>query len=317
MLRGPLALPGFRGQFSGHETFPLRYGWLNKVFDAISNWKAKRNDSLFSRDQAIADFGVGKNMVSSMKHWALAAGIIEEFEDGYRATRLGTLLMGDGGFDRYLESPAALWLIHWNIASNPNRATTWYWAFGCCSSLVFDQDRLLVELTQLCKDQEWKPVALTTLKRDVECFIKTYAMGARRSSSDITEDSLESPLAELALIKPSGLRGTFQFQRGPKPSLPDGLFAYALDEFWQAQRTANTLSVEAITYEPGSPGRVFKLDEDAVTERLAGISEASGGLFDWTDTAGLSQVLRTGKKVKKEKLLQRAFQPTPPMMKVA
>jgi Protein of unknown function (DUF4007) len=319
VLRGPLASPGFRGQFSGHETFPLRYGWLNKVFDALLHWKAKRSDSLFSRDQAIADFGVGKNMVSSMKHWALTSGMIEEFEDGYRPTWIGELLMmGKDGLDPYLESPAALWLIHWNIASNPNRATTWYWAFGCYSGLVFDQDRLLADLLQLCKDQDWKRVAPTTLKRDVECFIKTYAMGTRRSSPDVTEDSLESPLAELALIKPTGLRGSFQFQRGPKPSLPDGLFAFALDDFWRAQSTtANTLSVESITYEPGSPGRVFKLDEDAVIERLARIAQASDGVFEWTDTAGLSQVLRTGKKAHPKKLLRQSFLSTSPAQRAA
>ena len=317
MLRGPLASSGFRGQFSGHETFPLRYGWLNKVFDAVSREKPKRNANLFSRDQAIADFGVGKNMVSSMKHWSLTCGVIEEFEDGYRPTALGDLLMGTNGLDPYLESPAALWLIHWNIASNPNRATTWFWAFGSYSGLAFDQDRLVAELLKLFKDQDWKRVAPTTIKRDVECFIKTYAAGIRRSSSEITEDSLESPLAELALIKPTGFRGGFQFQRGPKPSLPDGLFAFALDEFWRTQTTANTLSVEAITYEPGSPGRVFKLDEDAVTERLARISQISEGLFDWTDTAGLSQVLRADKKANSRRLLQRAFSSTHAMKKVA
>ncbi len=310
MLRGPLASPGFRGQFSGHETFPLRYGWLNKVFDALLHWKSRSNDALFSRAQAIADFGVGKNMVSAMKHWALTTGIIEDCEEGFKPTWIGEFLMGPDGCDPYLESPAALWLIHWNIVSNPNRATTWYWAFGCYSGLVFDQEKLLNELQELCKSQDWKRVSPTTLKRDVECFIKTYSMSNRRSNSEVTEDTLESPLAELGLIKPTGLRGSFQFQRGPKPSLPDGLFAFSLEEFWRAQTKASTLSVETITYEAGSPGRIFKLDEEAVIERLARISQASDGIFEWTDTAGLSQVIRTGKKAHLPKLLRRAFLPT-------
>ena len=256
-------------------------------------------------------------MVASMKYWALTSGIIQEVEDGYEPTSIGELLMGERGVDPYLETLASLWLIHWNIVSNANRATTWYWAFGCYSGLIFDQERMLAELLQLLKDQNWKRVAPTTLKRDVDCFIKTYAMGTRRSSPEVTEDSLESPLAELALIKPTGFRGSFQFQRGPKPSLPDGLFAYALGEFWPPAMSANTLSIEAITYEPGSPGRVFKLDEDAVIERLVRIGQASDGVFEWTDTAGLSQVLRTGKKPDQKKLLRRTFQSLPSLKKVA
>ena len=36
MTRGPLYEPDYKPQFSGHETFPLRYGWLKKAFDAGS-----------------------------------------------------------------------------------------------------------------------------------------------------------------------------------------------------------------------------------------------------------------------------------------
>ena len=47
----------------------------------------------------------------------------------------------------------------------------------------------------------------------------------------------------------------------------DGVFAYALDDFWRRHApTASTLSVEAVAYEPGSPGRVFKLERHV--ERL-------------------------------------------------
>jgi len=137
---------------------------LNKVFDAVSTGKA-RNSDLFSKDQAIADFGVGKNMVSSMKYWALASGIIEEHESGYCITPLGVLLMGEGGLDPYLESPSSLWLIHWNVASNARRTTTWYWGFGCYSGLIFDQDKFVGEISQLCRDLGWKRVSPTTISR--------------------------------------------------------------------------------------------------------------------------------------------------------
>ncbi len=34
MARGPLYQDKYRPQFSGHETFPLRYGWLKKAVEA-------------------------------------------------------------------------------------------------------------------------------------------------------------------------------------------------------------------------------------------------------------------------------------------
>ena len=53
--------------FSGHETFPFRYPWLKKGFDAV-----RENPGVFSCDDAITTLGVGKNMVSSIRHWCLA-----------------------------------------------------------------------------------------------------------------------------------------------------------------------------------------------------------------------------------------------------
>ena len=35
-VRSPLFDDNYRHQFSGHETFPLRYGWLKKAFDATA-----------------------------------------------------------------------------------------------------------------------------------------------------------------------------------------------------------------------------------------------------------------------------------------
>ena len=37
MIRGPLYDEGYRPKLSGHETFPLRYGWLKKAYDALSD----------------------------------------------------------------------------------------------------------------------------------------------------------------------------------------------------------------------------------------------------------------------------------------
>jgi hypothetical protein len=82
--------------------------------------------------------------------------------------------------------------------------------------------------------------------------------------------------------------------RGPKPTLPDGVFAYALAEFWDRQGTSTALSAEQVCYAPGSPGRVFKLDEDSVITRLMRLDDLTNDAWQWTDTAGLRQIQRRG-----------------------
>ncbi|HMN14268.1 MAG TPA: DUF4007 family protein, partial [Bellilinea sp.] len=127
MARGPLYEPTYRPQFSGHETFPLRYGWLKKGFDAIhESQESQKNKSLFTDDEAIARFGVGKNMVTSIRHWLSATGFVEDKPNSaaIQATDLGRLILSRGGLDPYLENPTTLWLIHWQLSGKCEK-TTW------------------------------------------------------------------------------------------------------------------------------------------------------------------------------------------------
>src|SRR5688572_30304298 len=96
--------------FAGHETFPLRYGWLKKAYDAVVNEEDTGDTpgSIFNDDKSIAIFGVGRNMVLSMKHWSIATGVlIAQDIKGERNSRISTgpvgrLLFGEGR-DPYLE----------------------------------------------------------------------------------------------------------------------------------------------------------------------------------------------------------------------
>ena len=293
MLRGPLYREDYRPQLSGHETFPLRYGWLKKAFDAVYASDGEPDaKSAFLNDDAIARFGVGKNMVASMRHWATVSGIIAEGSNSNTlvTTALGKKLFGPEGLDPYMEHPATLWLIHWQLCGHPGK-TTWFWAFNHFPGATFERDRLVKGLDKLAKDRAWSRVATATIKRDVECFVRTYVV--RHASAHAShEDTLESPLTELGLIKAVGRRDGFRFVRGPKSSLGDGVFLYALIDFWSSYSKARTLSFEAIAHEPGAPGQVFLLDENEVADRLLDLEDFTQGAFRWSETAGLKQVLR-------------------------
>ena len=295
MLRGPIYQEGYRPHLSGHETFPLRYGWLKKAFDAVRATEGDGdNRSVFTGEDAIARFGVGKNMVASMRHWAIATGVIKDSPDEHRiqSTSFGELLFGeDSGIDPFMEHPATSWLVHWHLAARADK-TTWFWAFNHFPAPSFEREMLVRDITRLAKDLAWARCSAATIKRDVACFVRTYV--AQPVSRQATyEDSLESPLTELGLIKPTGLRDGFRFVRGPKPSLGVGVFCYVVTDFWSRHLdSANTLSFEALVHEPGSPGRVFLLDENSVVDLLSGVEQLTGGAYVWSETAGLMQLIR-------------------------
>lgn len=304
MGRGPLYEEGYQPQLSGHETFSLRYGWLKKAYDAVRETEGDENNlSVFTADDAIARFGVGKNMVASMRHWAIASGVIEEVtgERRIRCTEIGDLIFGEGSLDRYMENPATSWFIHWRLCGRKDK-TTWFWAFNHFPALLFERDELTRGVANLTEEIGWVRSSLATIRRDVSCFVRTYVAQqvSRRASY---EDALESPLTELGLIKPVGRRDGFRFVRGPKPSLGAGVFAYAVTDFWSGiSRTANTLSFEALSHEPGSPGRVFLLAENDLVDLLGRLENVTRGIYQWSETAGLKQLIRERELTTEEKL---------------
>lgn len=290
MLRGLLASDDYRPQFSGHETFPLRQLWLRKGYDAVSGNAAGAPRSVFGDPDAISRFGVGKNMVSAIRHWALACDVLKETRQGeLKVGRLGNALFGEGQLDPYLENPASAWLLHWHLAGEGRRSTTWYWLFNHVAGPVFERDEVLRGLRAYCEEKNRARVTVGTLSRDVDVCLRSYAP---RAGSSGVEELIEPVLGELGLI--SHLRGSeYTFRIGAKQSLPDGILLFALTRFWSKfASVARTLSLESIAYERGALGPVFKLDLDSLASRLICIEESSRGAFAWSETAGLKQVIR-------------------------
>lgn len=301
MPRGPLYADHYKPQFSGHETFPLRYGWLKKAYDAIAESDLSAdNKSVFLGEDAIARFGVGKNMVASMRHWASTVGVIEDDPKTAKIlpADLGHLIFGYGnveGLDPFLENPATLWTIHWCLCARPTK-TTWFWVFNHYPSDLFDRQHITDGLGRLASDQAWSHTSAATIKRDVECFVRTYVAKPAATNTS-PEDTLESPLAELGLIRPVGKRDGFRLARGSKPSLGAGVFLFALIDFWRRSNYAglNHLPFDAIAHSPGSPGRVFLLDENDLAGRLMDIETYSKNVLSWSETSGIKGVIKNPK----------------------
>src|SRR5262249_13821575 len=177
--------------FARHETFHPRYGWLKKGFD-----HASEDPGVFLREDATTILGVGKNMVRAIRYWCLAYKVLREErrDDNFRLfdlypTEFGTRLLGDHGWDPYLEDPGSLWLLHWLLLRSPCRAPGWWAVFNTNRSSEFSDAALLQELRRFRDEHEgWDDVANGSLEKDVRCILRMY--GSVTQGRDLLEDSV-------------------------------------------------------------------------------------------------------------------------------
>lgn len=291
----------FRPVFSGHETFSLRYGWLKKIYDLceFAEKSGKTAKNILASDEAIVLLGVGKNMVNSMQYWAKYCGLFDTTaEKDIKLTPFAKWLLADGGKDPWLENYTSLWFFHWNLTRknnfNGDCLFTYYWLFNHYNSSTFDKELLQKRIIDCLGDTfdvpDNKLPAENTLKRDIDCLINVYA--GKNTNGKVDDESIESPLTELNLITPITKRDLFQINRGFKPNLSVNTFLFALFMFWKEYSpNTKTISFESLCYQTSSVGRVFVLNEDAVSDFMQKAPKASRGLLEYSETAGMKELI--------------------------
>lgn len=265
----------FRKVFSGHGSFPLRYPWLKKGYEEIRN-----DPGAFAADDAVVRLGVGKNMVQSIRYWCLATRVLEPQKDSrgrvLSPSDLGNRLLRDSGWDPYIEDEGTAWLIHWNLCSSGSWTPTWYWAFNFLSGMAFTQAALLAQLSEWLQDLGWSDVAASTVRRDLECMIHSYC--SRRVGPCGTLEAANCPLQELGLVEWDTSSGLLHWSTASRPSLPAAIFAYALCDYWlKTQPYRTSLDIQTVCLAEGSPGRVFRLNEESVLDYVSQIGAVTAG----------------------------------------
>ena len=290
--------------FSGHETFSMRYGWLKKVLDESESYllsgEGEDIRSFFTSDKAIVKLGVGKNMVSSMRHWATYTNIFTIDEN--KKTSINSFaqwLLGSEGKDPWLENISTLWYIHWNLVCHRKNKGDflfiYHWFFNYCNLYEFNKEALFNDIMKFLKEYFYhlKPPSILTLERDIDCFLIIYSIKTRRKLS-LDEEIIDSPLLELNLVKPTAYHGYFKLNRGTKPSISIYTFLFALFMFWKEYSpNSKSMSFESLCYQPLSPGKVFLLNEDSVSEYMQNVSDVTKGLLEYSETAGMKEIQLT------------------------
>lgn len=283
-------------KFSGHESFPFRNTWLTK---GVRN--CAEDHALFRKDEALVTLGVGKNMVRAIKYWCLATQVLEVDPEisnnrGYylRPTPIGKrVFLGDRAWDPYLEDEGTVWLLHCLLATNPDWATTTYYAFNELTGLQFSRASLREDIARVASAIPRLRWSESTIKRDVNVFVRMYSGSVQHTRRVPLEDTMDCPLAELGLLYQEPIAQTYAFARGPKDSLPDAVVFYAMCIFAENAGGRRSFTFDELAYKPLGPGRVFKLDEVALAERLEHLEALTEGGWRLTETAGYRQVLVT------------------------
>ena len=286
----PLEYRHDRAAFGRHQTFPLRYAWLSKGFQAFGE-----NPGVFEADDATVALGVGSNMVKAMLYWLLATGMLERTPEGLAATALGTLLFGPRGLDPWLEDEGTLWLLHWQLATNGPQATAWRWFFNEFHLPEFSLTEASQALEAHARDRLRLKSIPRTLSNDLRILLRMYEPPApgRRTS---LEDALDTPLSALGLVQPLPDRQRHRSAAAERAGPPDAIFAFVVATLVD-QIGRDTLPLGALMYgHPGFPalGAAFRLTENALLTKLERFVRQRSTHYALREQAGIHQLYRLG-----------------------
>ena len=252
-------------RLQGHEKFALREGWINKALKILPN-----NSGAFTRKDAADLFGIGNNMVKSLRYWMKVLGLTNA--SCTRLSEVGKLI---ARYDQYLENPFTLWILHSNIAKNVEDATTWFMYFNRCDAGELEKNEIeSILLREVTKYAAGASFSEKSLGNDVDVLLKMYS--ANREKTD-PEDKSVSPFSQLGLIKK--MDGRYIKKHPNKKIFPPEIVLYEL-----ALRNVGEegVSIENIVYDQNGLAKIYNLTGVMANE-----------YFDRLDADGFVRVDRT------------------------
>ncbi|MBI3346979.1 MAG: DUF4007 family protein [Burkholderiales bacterium] len=285
-------------RYSGHESFVCRYGWLPKVYRAISSDPGLLRDE----ERAIQVLGIGRNMVKSLSFWSEAAGVLRVADEGgHEPGEVGRLLFGgDAPWDTYLESLESLWLIHWYLCVKGG-AAAWREVFADGKLIRFEK-RQLVEALARRSEGAARPLAQTTLEQHASIFIQSYYQEERG-----IDDTSWSPLQDLRLLRVSKSddgRAVFDTSARAPVGLSCRVFGIAVVEFVTSMPSGKSADLQLLLHGVGSPGAVFRLDESQLRLFVDLLCETWPDAIRFVDTADTQSIVVDASKLNAQYMLQ-------------
>lgn len=283
--------------FSGHETFSCRSLWLKKGYDFI------KEGNSFNDEKAIGELGVGKNMVTSIRFWLKAFGIIDN-NDKINHEGPHTILFEEE-LDPYLEDHTSIWLLHYYLVKT-NKASIYNLVFNNFRKerIEFTRDQLHWFLKRTCEETNTQ-YNENTIKNDINVFIKNYVR-PYQSNKNI-EDDFSSLLIELNLVKTirnpdETIIPRYATDNSERDDIPWQLLLFAILDFSDKK----IISFNDLLTKPNSIGLVFALSANGLLKKVNLIVKELNKVH-FTDDNGIRELQFTGKFDKWE-ILKRCYE---------
>ena len=206
-----------KSTFSGHETFACKSLWLKKGYDFVKDGHS------FNDEDAVVILGVGKNMVSSIRYWLRAFGLINQ--DNEISPLADYIFDTEIGCDPFVEDTQTLWLLHWNLIYT-NYATIYRQIF-----LNFHKERkefskanIFAFLKRKNLDKAFSGIVWNdnTINKDIAMLLRMYVS----PNTNIYED-YSAILLDLNLIKHIE-KDLYEFNYSTKSKINPLIFFYAI-----------------------------------------------------------------------------------------
>lgn len=279
-------------RLQGHEKFALRDGWLNKGIRLLAD---ENNANVFQGKEGSDIFGIGNNMVKSLRYWLKAFGLIEESSrSGACLTPIGELILQ---YDAYFEDIFTIWILHSYIAKNVSEATTWFMFFN-----RFDIEEFKKEEAEDClkreisKYLEGKKFAESSLSVDIDVLLQMYSKDKKINDP---EDNNISPLVRLELIKKND--GIYIKQHPDYRKISEWNVLYELSIIMKG---CKEISIDAISSGDNSLSAIYQLPRIAINEMLDQLEGL--GYIDINRTAGLDMIYKK-KEVTPEQIIEEYY----------
>ena len=275
-------------RLQGHEKFVLREGWLNKGLKQVAV-----NPAVFLDKEAPDIFGIGNNMVKSLRYWLKAFGLTDE-KTG-ELTNHGHLIYK---YDPYFESIFTLWILHSNIVKNSREATTWYLFFNKCEVDELDKEKIVqILIRELKKHIGNSTFSEKSLRSDVDVLLSMY--GKIKEITD-PEDKNISPFAQLDLIK--NIEGNYSKKQPDRRKISEWVILFEIAE---RLTDRSYVSIDEISEGVGSITSIYQINSVTISEYLDRLDAM--GYVRVDRTAGLDMIYRVS-DLSQEKVIEDFYQ---------
>ena len=276
-------------KFRAHDTFFIRKGWLNK---GLRNVNADAGVFMGSKGNPMDVLGIGANMVKALRYWLQAVKLTSEPAAGRKEqslTEFGKVVFDN---DPYIEEMGTLWLLHYQLASNKDDATAWYYFFNEFKATEFTKEDFVKQLSNYIRING-EEVSERSLEDDYTCIINTYVSRMKSNPEKVQPASnIDCPFGELGLIDIANKKDKLYKKSTPKKDLihPLVVLSVILDQ----ANGKEEIKISSIQNDPCNAGKIFNLDIITLTALLYKIELM--GYIKVIRTAGLD-VIRITKDI--------------------